>query len=189
MDTSKKLFGIAAIFGIPLLYVLAFSLQLMFPQPNTSLVVLFLLILLIFWVYWMIFYSNPYGPQQITQVTLNDVDKALAEILTETDRRGQLLNLNIIMVFEDDKNHTRKELFDEMEKRKVQTSQPTIATYVKNLVTADILTARGDDPYNRPYALTQTGKLCLWAAQTYFPATNLFFYWRHYVGVKGKRKH
>jgi hypothetical protein len=188
LENTKKFLGIGAIFGIPILYLCGFLFELIIPRSNSSLIVFFITILLIIWVFWMIVFPNPYGAEQIKQVVIPDIDDTLTDILKFTNRSGELVNLNLIVLFQDDKPHTRKEIKDGLEKRGINRSQPTVDGYVQDLVNSNLLASPDTDPYDKSYSLTQNGKLCLWIAETYFPATNLFFYWRYYVGVKGKRK-
>jgi hypothetical protein len=187
MGISKKLFGVSAIFGVPLIYLFSFLFEIIYPVSSGLLVVIFITILMVIWTFWMVMISIPYGAAQLKQVIIPDLEEELAEMLKKTTRQGELINLAIVQLFRDNKEHTRRELKVGLEKYGIITSPPTIDKYVKGLVDIGILETPDAEPYDKPYYLTKTGKYCLWIANTYFPATNLFFYWRYYVGIKGKR--
>lgn len=186
LGITGKLFGVLAIFGVPCMLMGAYFFVILFPRPYGLLLLLFISILVAVYAYWLLD-SIPYAAQQIKQITIPDVDEKLTRILKSTDEQGDLINREIILIFHDNQSHTRNQIQKALEDKKIELTRPTVDKYVSELVKNNILSAPETIPYNTPFTLTATGKLCLGLVKTYFPDTTLFFLWRHYIGAKSTK--
>lgn len=186
MGIRQKLIGVVAIFLVPIVYSGEIVFIILF-GTNSLFLILILTIVMVVYLYWL-FDTVPYGPQQIKEVRIPTADRKTVELLKTTNRRGALIHVNLLRIFEDGESHTRSAIRESLKDRGINLSQPRVDWYVKKLEQIGLLSSPSISQYDKPYGLTNEGKNDLWLAQTYFPKTNLFFLWHHYIGMKSKAK-
>jgi DNA-binding PadR family transcriptional regulator len=187
MEIRRQLFiGILSIFVVPAIYIGENILAILLGS-SSLLLILMLAVVMGVYLYWL-FDVNTYGPGQIREVRIPDPDRETAKLLKMTDRRGDLINVRLLQVFENSESHTRSDIREILASRGIRRSQPTIDDYVNKLGEIGLLSSSSIEKYDKLYSLTKDGQHHLWLAKTYFPKSRFFFIWRHYLGIKGKVK-
>ncbi len=125
-----------------------------------------------------------YGPRFIRRVVIPQAPEKVEELLKTTTYSGDLIYVQLISAFGNDKKLSQTELVNRVKKQyETQLTHQSIRNYIVQLENNGLIHSP-QTPREREYSLTDKGQWCFRAIRVCFPKSFFWVMVRHYLEIR-----